>query len=175
MPDSSTGAIALEPLIFTCSTCGDVATDAGGMTSGPLKPHAVKHALTATSATIAFITARKVKARFIYNPSVDTIMESAIMTETEYLQQAKRLFDAILSHIEDKHDDLETQVHGAVLEIENDDGQKVIINQQAAMKEIWLASRAGGYHFKFDNDAWVNTRDGRDFWDYLAEVVAGLA
>ena len=31
-------------------------------------------------------------------------MESAIMTETEYLQQAKRLFDAILSHIEDTHD-----------------------------------------------------------------------
>ena len=97
------------------------------------------------------------------------------MTETEYLQQAKHLFDAILSHIENKHDNLETQVHGAVLEIENDDEQKVIINQQAAMKEIWLASRAGGYHFKFDNDAWVNTRDGRDFWDYLAEVVAGLA
>ena len=97
------------------------------------------------------------------------------MTETENLQQAKHLFDAILSHIENKHDNLETQVHGAVLEIENDDGQKVIINQQAAMKEIWLASRAGGYHFKFDNDAWVNTRDGRDFWDYLAEVVAGLA
>ena len=42
-------------------------------------------------------------------------MESAIMTETEYLQQAKRLFDAILSHIEDTHDDLETQAHGAVL------------------------------------------------------------
>ena len=96
------------------------------------------------------------------------------MTETECLHQATRLFATILSHIEDKHDDLETQVHGAVLEIENDDGQKVIINQQAAMKEIWLASRAGGYHFKFENDAWVNTRDGRDFWDYLAEAVAGL-
>ena len=102
-------------------------------------------------------------------------MESAIMTETEYLQQAKRLFDAILSHIEDTHDDLETQANGAVLEIENDDGQKVIINQQAAMQEVWLASRSGGYHFKFDNDAWVNTRDGRDFWDYLAEALTGLA
>ena len=64
---------------------------------------------------------------------------------------------------------------GTVLEIENDDGQKVIINQQAAMQEVWLASRAGGYHFKFDNDAWVNTRDGRDFWDYLAEALTGLA
>ena len=66
-------------------------------------------------------------------------MESAIMTETEYIQQAKRLFDAILPQIEDTHDDLETQAHGAVLEIENDDGQKVIINQQAAMQEVWHA------------------------------------
>ena len=174
MPDASTGAIAVEPLVFTCSTGGCVATDAGGMTNGPLKPHALTHTLALPSAHAPSPPARKFKARFIYNPSVDTIMESAIMTETEYLQQAKRLFDTILSHIEDKHDDLETQVHGAVLEIENDDGQKVIINQQAAMKEIWLASRAGGYHFKFENDAWVNTRDGRDFWDYLAEAVAGL-
>ena len=101
-------------------------------------------------------------------------MESAIMTETEYLQQAKRLFDAIMSHIEEVHPDLETQAHGAVLEIENDDGQKIIINQQAAMQEVWLASRAGGYHFKFANDVWMNTRDARDFWDYLAEAVAGL-
>ena len=175
MPDSSTGATVVDPLILVCSSGGCADTDVGGITNGPLKPHALTHALATPSTAAIFITARKVKARFIYNPSVDLIMESAIMTETEYLQQAKRLFDAILSHIEDTHDDLETQAHGAVLEIENDDGQKVIINQQAAMQEVWLASRAGGYHFKFDNDAWVNTRDGRDFWDYLAEALTGLA
>lgn len=97
------------------------------------------------------------------------------MTETEYLQQAKRLFDAIMSHIEDEYPDLETHSHGAILEIENDAGQKVIINQQTPMREVWLASRAGGYHFKFDYDVWSNTRDGQSFWDYLAEAVAELA
>ena len=97
------------------------------------------------------------------------------MTETEYLQQTKHLFDAIMAHIEEQHEDLETQTHGAILEIENDDGQKVIINQQAAMQEVWLASRVGGYHFKWDGENWINTRDGQNFWNYLNEAIVGLA
>ena len=97
------------------------------------------------------------------------------MTETEYLQQTKHLFDAIMAHIEEQREDLETLTHGAILEIENDDGQKVIINQQAAMQEVWLASRAGGYHFKWDGENWINTRDGQNFWNYLNDAISGLA
>ena len=96
------------------------------------------------------------------------------MTETEFLQQVKVLFDAISEHIEAKEADLDVLAHGAVLEIENDDGQKVIVNQQASMNEIWLASREGGYHFKFADGTWVNTRDGADFWVYLERALALL-
>lgn len=96
------------------------------------------------------------------------------MTETEFLQQVKTLFDAITAHIEAKDADLDVLAHGAVLEIENDDGQKVIVNQQAAMSEVWLASREGGYHFKFADGTWLNTRDGADFWVYLERALALL-
>lgn len=96
------------------------------------------------------------------------------MTETEYLQQAKQLFDAILAQIETDYPDLDAQSHGAVLEIENDNGQKIIVNQQAAMQEVWLASHAGGYHFKAQADQWLNTRDQRNFWAYLNEALAQL-
>ncbi|MBP6242258.1 MAG: iron donor protein CyaY, partial [Hydromonas sp.] len=42
-----------------------------------------------------------------------------------------------------------------------------IINQQTPMQEVWLASRSGGYHFKWNGATWVNTRDGADFWEFL--------
>ena len=89
------------------------------------------------------------------------------MTETEYLQQTKMLFNTVMAHIEDNYPDLDAQSQGAIVEIENDDGQKIIINQQTPMQEVWLASRSGGYHFKWNGATWVNTRDGADFWEFL--------
>ena len=89
------------------------------------------------------------------------------MTETEYLQQTQMLFNTVMAHIEDNYPDLDAQSQGAIVEIENDDGQKIIINQQTPMQEVWLASRSGGYHFKWNGASWVNTRDGADFWEFL--------
>jgi CyaY protein len=89
------------------------------------------------------------------------------MTETEYLQQTQMLFNTVMAHIEDNYPDLDAQSQGAIVEIENDDGQKIIINQQTPMQEVWLASRSGGYHFKWNGATWVNTRDGADFWEFL--------
>ena len=96
------------------------------------------------------------------------------MTETEYLQQTQMLFNAVMTHIEDNHPDLDAQSQGAIVEIENQDGQKIIINQQTPMQEVWLASRSGGYHFKWNGASWVNTRDGADFWDFLNVAVAQI-
>ena len=89
------------------------------------------------------------------------------MTETEYLQQTQMLFNTVMAHIEDNYPDLDAQSQGAIVEIENDDGQNIIINQQTPMQEVWLASRSGGYHFKWNGATWVNTRDGADFWEFL--------
>ena len=89
------------------------------------------------------------------------------MTETEYLQQTQMLFNTVMAHIEDNYPDLDAQSQGAIVEIENQDGQKIIINQQPPMQEVWLASRSGGYHFKWNGANWVNTRDGADFWEFL--------
>ena len=89
------------------------------------------------------------------------------MTETEYLQQTQMLFNTVMAHIEDNYPDLDAQSQGAIVEIENQDGQKIIINQQTPMQEVWLASRSGGYHFKWNGANWVNTRDGADFWEFL--------
>ncbi|GHA77530.1 protein CyaY [Formosimonas limnophila] len=89
------------------------------------------------------------------------------MTESEFLQHVDTLFVRITEQAENFNADWDVSQHGALLEIENDDGAKIIINQQLAMQEVWLASREGGYHFKYVDGAWLNTRDDLSFEVYL--------
>ncbi|MBP0598597.1 iron donor protein CyaY [Herbaspirillum sp. LeCh32-8] len=99
------------------------------------------------------------------------------MTESEFLDLA----DATLSTIEavlektcDETDlDVECSRSGNVLEVECiSDGSKIIINSQAPMKEMWVAARSGGFHYRYDGQRWLNTRDGSELYAALSEIVS---
>lgn len=102
------------------------------------------------------------------------------MTETEFLALA----DATLSQIEAAFErvaeetdvDVECTRSGNVLEIEFiDNGSKIIVNSQAPMQEMWVAAKAGGYHYRQENGAWRNTRDGSEMFATLSELASGQA
>ncbi len=61
---------------------------------------------------------------------------------------------------------------GGILEIEFEDGSKVIINRHLAAREIWVAARSGGFHFRPQAGAWINTRDGEPLAVLLARVLS---
>ena len=70
--------------------------------------------------------------------------------------------------------DVECKRSGNVLEIEFiDNGSKIIINSQAPMKEMWVAAKAGGYHYKYVDGAWINTRDGSELYAALSALASG--
>ncbi|MCB1894234.1 MAG: iron donor protein CyaY [Zoogloeaceae bacterium] len=60
---------------------------------------------------------------------------------------------------------------GGVIEIEFDDGSKVVINRHSAAREIWLAARSGGYHFAPRDGRWIAGRDGAELYAVLARVI----
>lgn len=64
--------------------------------------------------------------------------------------------------------DIDTQRTGGMLELSFPDGSKVIVNMQPPLQELWLAARAGGYHYRHDGARWVDTRDGSEFFDALS-------
>lgn len=64
---------------------------------------------------------------------------------------------------------------GGILEIEFENGSKIIINRHQAAREIWVAARAGGFHFKPQDNAWINTRDGEPLGRLLTRVVSEQA
>ncbi|EJS87906.1 frataxin-like protein [Pasteurella multocida subsp. multocida str. Anand1_cattle] len=46
-----------------------------------------------------------------------------------------------------------------------------MINKQEPLLELWLASRVGGFHFRYQNNNWTSN-DGKDFWACLEEACA---
>lgn len=64
---------------------------------------------------------------------------------------------------------------GGVIEIEFDDGSKIIVNRHAAAREIWVAARSGGYHFRPDGERWLATRDGAELMAVLSRCATEQA
>lgn len=64
---------------------------------------------------------------------------------------------------------------GGILELEFDDGSKIIINRHSAAREIWVAARAGGFHFRPEEGGWIAGRDGAELYDTLSRLVSEQA
>jgi CyaY protein len=98
------------------------------------------------------------------------------MTETEFLSRAEAALARIETALEkltnDDELDVECSRNGNVLEIEFiDNGSKIIVNSQAAMQELWVAAKSGGFHFRADGERWINTRDGTELFAALSEMI----
>jgi len=62
-----------------------------------------------------------------------------------------------------------------VIEIEFGNGSKIIVNRHGAAREIWVAARSGGYHFRPDGGRWLGTRDGEELLAALSRTVSEQA
>lgn len=97
------------------------------------------------------------------------------MSESEFLALAEATLTAIEAALDRLNEqdmvDVECSRSGNVLEIEFvRNGSKVIVNSQAPMQELWVAARAGGFHYKRVGDQWLNTRDGSELFAALSEI-----
>ncbi len=98
------------------------------------------------------------------------------MEETEF----NALAGAALARIEQALDacgaDIDYELQpGGVLELEFGDGSRIVINRHLAAREIWVAARSGGFHFRHDNGRWVGTRDGAELFEALSRLASEQA
>ncbi|AKQ53437.1 iron donor protein CyaY [Bordetella hinzii] len=101
------------------------------------------------------------------------------MTETEFLALTEQVLDSIESQADDwmaTHDvDIEANRSGNVLTLIFEDDTHVVINSQAAMQELWVAARSGGFHYRFDGHQWHDTRGGPNLPDALSQICSAAA
>ena len=99
--------------------------------------------------------------------------EVAGMDEAEFARMADRELAHLESALEEYDDafDLDPQP-GGVLELEFEDGSKVVVNRHLAAREIWVAARSGGFHFGPKGGQWVSGRDGVELYELLDRVLS---
>lgn len=66
-------------------------------------------------------------------------------------------------------------VSDGVLEVEFEDGGKMIANRHDVSREIWVAGRTGAYHFRWDGTGWVDTRSGESLWAMVSALASQMA
>jgi len=100
------------------------------------------------------------------------------LSDADYHAKAHALLARIEAQIdawlEDDVVDIDTHRTGGLLELSMPGGSKIVINPQPPLQEIWLAARAGGYHFKWDGARWVD-REGQEFCARLSHCASEQA
>jgi CyaY protein len=91
------------------------------------------------------------------------------MTENEFNALADTTFQRIERILDGS--DIDYDNNGGVMEIEFDDGSQIIVNRHMPNREIWLAARSGGFHFKWSNGTWVSQREGDELYAKLAALI----
>ena len=95
------------------------------------------------------------------------------MDDSEFNSLADRALKHIKTGLERSGADLDfSMVASGVLEIELADGSKIIVNRHSAAKEVWVAARSGGFHFRWDGQVWRDTRDSSELMSALSALVS---
>jgi len=93
------------------------------------------------------------------------------MDEAQFNEAAERALAALeeaLARCEGLDYELKA---GGVVELEFDDGSKIIVNRHGAAREIWVAAKSGAFHFRSERGRWVNTRDGEELFAALSRLI----
>jgi len=95
-------------------------------------------------------------------------------TDTEFITSADATLAAIGAALDDaladSDVDLDWSLNDGILEIDCGAKGKLIVNRHLVNREIWVAARAGGFHFRPGAGGWRDTRSG----DMLAAKLARL-
>ena len=91
------------------------------------------------------------------------------MNETEFHQLVDIQMQNIEEAIDESEADIDYEVTGNVMTLEFENRSQIIINRQEPMKEIWLASKSGGFHFKLIDDKWTCSKTGMELFEMVKE------
>lgn len=96
------------------------------------------------------------------------------MNETDF----HRAVDAVLARIEaavEACDALEVDLESGILTVTCPDASRVIVNRQTPNREIWVAARSGGFHFRDVDGLWRDTRSGDELFASLERILRSQA
>ena len=67
--------------------------------------------------------------------------------------------------------DVDWSLNDGILEIDCGHGGKVVVNRHVPNRELWVAAKAGGFHFQPQQGRWRDTRSSDELGPVLARLV----
>lgn len=94
------------------------------------------------------------------------------MTDLEFLDQAESALKAVEASCDRINDaglaDIDNQRTGGMITLSFENKSQIVVNLQKPLQEIWLAAKRGGFHYKFANGQWLDTKSRAELFDHLS-------
>lgn len=101
------------------------------------------------------------------------------MTDLEFLDHAESALKAIESHCDRINDagdaDIDNQRTGGMITLTFENKSQIVVNLQKPLQEIWLATKRGGYHYKFVDGQWQDTKSAAELFANLSDCASEQA
>lgn len=106
---------------------------------------------------------------------------SSTLTDHQYLIQAEAALAAIERCCDRLNElpqvDVDNQRVGAMVTLTFRNQSQIVINLQKPLQEIWLAARAGGFHYQLnmEQQTWLDTKRGSELFADLSRYASEQA
>jgi CyaY protein len=97
------------------------------------------------------------------------------MNDSQYNLLADELLLAVEEAIEDCGTDIDFEGASGLLTLTFLNKSKIILNKQAPLHEVWVATKFNGHHFALNNEQWIDKRGGGEFWQFISAAVSKQA
>jgi CyaY protein len=98
------------------------------------------------------------------------------MTDLEFMDQAERLLAGVETSCDRLNDDTDADIDnqrvGGMVTLTFANRSQIVINLQKPLHEVWLAARCGGFHYRFNGQAWQDTKGQGEFWASLSRYAS---
>ncbi len=95
------------------------------------------------------------------------------MTDPEFLDRAEALLKAVEAQCdrinEESDADVDNQRVGGMVTLTFANRSQIIINLQKPLHEIWMAAKSGGYHYRWVDGQWQDTKGQGEFFVALSK------
>ena len=174
------GLVKTSPMVLRCAASGVL-----GMYSAPLWPQAASEsdmqasAAQAINTLVLFLLPCSEYVFFIDLILLLFNIPSIVMTDLEFLDQAESALKAIESHCDRINDagdaDIDNQRTGGMITLTFENKSQIVVNLQKPLQEIWLATKRGGYHYKFVHGQWQDTKSAAELFANLSDCASEQA
>ena len=104
---------------------------------------------------------------------------SDVLTDPQFLNLAESLLQSLEAQCDRINAvglaDIDNQRSGNMVTLTFDNQSQIVINLQKPLHEVWLAARAGGYHYRYRDGRWMDTKGAGEFFETLGTCASELS